>query len=82
MGDILVVIGVVECLRLFDKVPIRGLAARLALTQQRMNEIYAFQAAPEIPDPGLIYLPFRLQAPSHPPPPRPAPRSASYARVR
>ena len=26
-----------------------------------MNAIYAFQAAPEIPDPGMIYFPFRLQ---------------------
>ena len=61
LGDIIVVVGVIEALRLFDKLPIRHLAARFAVTQQRMNEIYAFQAAPEIPDPGMIYFPFRLQ---------------------
>ena len=61
LGDVVVVIGLVEGLRLFDKLPIRHLAARFAVTQQRMNAIYAFQAAPEIPDPGMIYFPFRLQ---------------------
>ena len=61
IGDAIVVILLVEGARLFDKLPIRHLAARFAVTQQRMNEIYAFQAAPEIPDPGMIYFPFRLQ---------------------
>ena len=60
LGDVAVVLCVIEGLRIFDKVPLRQLTARGAATQPRMNEIFAFQD-PLLPNPGLIYLPFRLQ---------------------